>query len=100
VTSKPPERDFPLNRYNEYLVLLKEAGGVGAFRARGDPPESMGVLVYASGWAGDTRHVNICWLERDPVNSIASLDDFYQTPKPRSPVYKHIEGNWYIWADW
>jgi hypothetical protein len=97
VTSKPPAGDFPLKRYNEYLVLLKETGGVGAFR---DSPESVGVLVYASGWAGDTRHVSICWLEHAPGNVIASLDDFYRTPKPRSPVYKHIEGNWYIWADW
>ena len=100
VTSKPPAGGFPLKRYNEYLALLKETGAVGAFRDRGDPPESVGVLVYASGWAGDTRHVSICWLAREPVNSVASLDDFYRTPKPRSPVYRHIGGNWYIWADW
>ena len=100
VTSKPPAGDFPLKRYNEYLALLKETDAVGAFRDRGDPSESVGVLVYASGWARDTRHVTICWLAREPVNSVASLDDFYRTPKPRSPVYKRIEGNWYIWADW
>jgi len=31
-TSKPPTRDFPLKRYNEYLALLREAGGQIALR--------------------------------------------------------------------
>jgi hypothetical protein len=99
-TSKPPAGGFPANRYNEYLSLLKEVGAAGAFRGRGNPPESVGMLVYASGFAGDTRHMNLCWLAHEPGNQVSSLDDFYKSPKPRNPVYRHIEGGWYLWADW
>jgi hypothetical protein len=97
--SRPPEGTFPLSRYNEYLALLGEVGGRGAFREQGES-KAVGVLVYASGFAGDTRHVEICWVEGQLTNQVNSLDDFYLTPKPRSPVYRHIDGNWYLWADW
>jgi hypothetical protein len=97
---KPPEGNFPVDRYQEYLSLLKEVGAAGAFRARGNPPESVGMFVYVSGFAADTRHMNVCWLTREPENQVSSLDDFYKTPKPRNPVYRHIEGKWYLWADW
>jgi hypothetical protein len=96
----PSEGDFPVGRYNEYLELLKQTGGLGASRGRGSHPESVGVLVWASGWAGDTRHVEICWLDHEPANVVPSLDDYYKTPKPRHPVFRHIDGNWYLWADW
>jgi hypothetical protein len=99
-TSKPPAGNFPVDRYNEYLSLLKQIGATGAFRGRGNPPETVGMLVYASGFAGGTRHMNVCWLAREPENQVSSLDDFYKTPKPRNPVYRHIEDKWYLWADW
>jgi hypothetical protein len=99
-TSKPPAGDFPLNRYNEYLALLKEIGGVAAFRDSDEPPNRAGVLVYVSGFAADTRHVAVCWLPHAPSNQVTTLDEFYKTPKPRTPVYRQIEGSWYLWADW
>jgi hypothetical protein len=98
--SKPPEGTFPLNRHKEYLALLGEVGGRGAFRGREGDSKAVGVLVYVSGFAGDTRHVTICWVEGEPTNQVKSLDEFYLTPKPRTPVYRHIDGNWYLWADW
>ena len=94
----PPDGGTPVKRYQEYLALLKEIGA-SRVSAGGDPLEvSFG--IWASGFAGDTRHVNICWLERGPLNSVSSLDAFYRTDKPRNPSYVQIEGNWYIWADW
>lgn len=97
--TKPPAGNFPASRYNEYLSLLKDIDGKGAFRERGHNPD-VGILVWASGWAGDTRHVAIYWLNHKPSNEVASLDDFYRTPKPRRPVFRRIDGNWYLWADW
>lgn len=94
----PPDGGMPVGRYQEYLALLKEigAGRVGQDR---DPLEvSFG--IWRSGFAGDSRHVDVVWLEREPPNTIISLDAFYQTDKPRRPSYVHIDGNWYIWADW
>jgi len=95
----PPEGGFPTSRYNDYLVLIKQIGGISAFRRRGEHPE-VGIGMWASGWAGNTRHVEICWLDQEPTNQTHSLDDYYLTPKPRSPVFRHIDGNWYLWADW
>ena len=94
----PPNGGMPVARYQEYLALLKEIGA-GRAGQGGDPPE-VWFGVWVSGFAGDTRHVNVCWLERGPPNTVISLDAFYRTEKPRSPSYVHIEGNWYIWADW
>lgn len=100
VPQKPPEGDFPLARYNEYLSLLKAVGGLWASRGEEYGVETDCVLVWASGWAGNTRHVDICWQEKQPSPLISSLDQYYQTPMPRHPAFRHIDGNWYLWADW
>ena len=94
----PPDGGMPVVRYQEYLALLKQ---IGASRVgRGSQPLRVAFDVWGSGWGGDTRHVDVCWLEREPSNTVASLDAFYRTAKPRNPSYVHIDGNWYIWADW
>jgi hypothetical protein len=99
VMHTPPEGGFRTSRYNEYLGLLRQTGGLSAFRRRGDDL-GFGIGMWASGWAGNTRHVAVCWLDKEPANQMLSLDNYYLTPKPRSPVFRHIEGNWYLWADW
>lgn len=99
-TSENPTADFPAERYHQYLDLLRQAGGLGTQRDRADPPADICIWIFASGWAGDTRHQDICWEKETPPNQVASLDNFYRTPKPRKPVFRHIEDNWYLWADW
>ncbi len=98
VLKTPPDGGMPVERYQKYLALLKEMGASGV--ARGPEPLEVGFWVWASGFASDTRHVEICWLDREPLNTVISLDAFYQTAKPRHPSYMHIDGHWYIWADW
>jgi len=97
-TLHPPEGGFPLDRYNEYLALLKEIGATGVWRSRDD--NQICFLTWSSGFGGDTRHVETCWVDGKPPDVVASLKDFYKTPKPRRPVYRHIQGDWYLWADW
>ena len=94
----PPNGGMSVERYQEYLALLKEIGATIVVRR----PEPLGVGfgVWGSGWGGDTRHVDVRWLERKPSNTVVSLDAFYRTAKPRNPSYVHIDGKWYIWADW
>lgn len=99
-TSEHPMGDFSSDRYKEYMALLKGVGGIGAHRDKNDPPADVCIWMYASGWAGDTRHLDICWEDQQPNNQVASLDDFYKMPKPRKPVFRHVESNWYLWADW
>ncbi len=95
----PGEVKFPVSRYNEYRALLEQADSAEVFRAEVRNP-GICLSVWASGFGGDTRHVDACWLQQVPGNQVASLDDFYETSRPRHPVFKHIDGNWYLWADW
>lgn len=87
-----------VKRFQEYLALLKEIGAIRVHQ-RDDPPE-VSVGIWSSGFAGETRHVWVCWLEREPSNTTISLEAFYKTDKPRTPSYVHLDGNWYIGADW
>jgi len=93
----PSEVNFPAARYNEYRALLEKIGATEVFRA-GEGDSEICVAVWSSG--GDTRRVNNCWMGRSPANQVASLDDFYKTPKPRHPVFRRIDANWYLGADW
>jgi hypothetical protein len=94
----PPDGGVPVKRYQEYLALLKESGAVRV--SQEEEPAEVSFEVWMSGFAGDTRHVWVCWLEREPPNTATSLEAFYKTDKPRTPSYVHIDGNWYIAADW
>ena len=94
-----PGGDFPVDRYNEYLSLLKQTGGISVSRDRGKQPELISIGMWASGWAGDSRHLEICWAEHPPQNQVASLDAYYKNPNRPTSVYRHIDSNWYIWAN-
>src|SRR5579884_1039408 len=101
----PIEVGFPVERYNEYVALLKETGALAAIGVGEGNGDSVGALVWMWQWAGDSRHIDICWLDHKPDNQVASLDDFHQTSrrnysnKPPG-AFKQIEGNWYLWGDW
>ena len=98
IWKNPPDGGMPVERFREYLSLLHEIGASRVGKAENPLEVSFG--VWSSGFAGDTRHVEITWLNREPKNTVTSLQAFYRTDKPRIPSYVHIDGNWYIWADW
>lgn len=95
----PGEMNFPVGRFNEYRMLLERAHSEEVFRVEGSN-RGVCIAAWAAGFGGDTRHVDTCWMEQIPLNQVARLDDFYKTPKPRHPVFRHIDSNWYLWADW
>ncbi len=95
----PADVNFPSGRYDQYVALLEQTGSKEIFRARGYP----GVLcigAWAAGWGGNTRHIGICWGDHEPSNQVASLDDYYRDPGRSGDVFRHIDGNWYLRADW
>jgi hypothetical protein len=98
---KPPAGNFPVDRYNKYLALLKDAHAIGAARGGSAHPEP-NVLLWASGFGGDTTHVGICWTEGPPSRQVSSFDSYYRDHKSNGTngwVYRHIDSNWYLWTD-
>ena len=92
----PSEKDFPMDRFQKYLALLKETDGKVATRGEGEHPDPA-VVVWAWGWAGTTRHIGICWLDQAPTNQISTLDAFHG--RLDEWAYRHIDSNWYFWTD-
>lgn len=80
---------FPMDRYGRYLALLKQVGGYVATRDEGEHCDP-GVVVWAWGWAGNTRHMGIRWIEETSTNQISAP----------GIVFKHIDENWYLWCDY
>ncbi len=96
----PPEGNFPVSRYSEYMDLLKQVGGYVAYRGEGQNANPS-VLLWASGFAGNTRHVGLSWMDQAPTNQITSLDGYQAASKfgDRHVVFRHLDSNWYLWTD-
>jgi hypothetical protein len=82
----PPTPMVSSAQFKEYLDLLHETGGIRASRSEGSNP-NICIAVWADGWAGDTRHKNICWIA-DPSSSHGHLRR------------KLIEDHWYFEQDY
>jgi amino acid transporter len=100
VVLKPSEVNFSVNRYNEYVRLLEEVGSNAAFRSEEQQNDLICIGVWGAGWAGNTRHVWICSTNSTPANQVASLDAYYRNPARPRNVFRHVDGNWYLRADW
>jgi hypothetical protein len=99
--SKPPAGDFPVERYNKYLSLLKDVGGVGAGRDEGAHANPV-VLLWGTGFGGDAAHVGICWMDDPPTREVSSLNQYYRdhkSPVGKGWVCQHIDQQWYLWTD-
>ena len=94
----PSEGNFPIERFNKHLALLKQVDGTVAYRNEGEHPNP-GILIWGWGWAGNTKHIGICWLDQAPTNQIATLDGYHSQGPDRQSVFKHIDENWYLWSD-
>lgn len=71
-TPQPSPTGLPSERYQEYLRLLKEIGAAGADRSDGVSPEVICIGQWGSGFGGDTRHVDICWVKNEPSHQAKS----------------------------
>jgi len=94
----PSKEDFPTDRFNKYLVLLKEVGGSDAWRNEGKHPDPT-ILIWGSGLLVDLKHIEICWLDEPPTNQVPSLEGYLAYSTNSVGVYKHIDHNWYFWTD-
>lgn len=97
---KPAEMNFSTSRYDKYVALLEQVGSDAAFKTREHQPEMVCVGAWGAGWAGNTRHEWVCWADHEPTNRVSNLDDYYRDPKRPRNVFRHIDGAWYLRADW
>lgn len=97
---KPGDVNFPASRYKEYVALLDQIGSESVFRYEESKVQIICFSAWGGGWGGDTRHVEVCWTDREPTNEVASLDNYYRDPKRPRNVFRHIDENWYLKADW
>ncbi|MEY4918805.1 MAG: hypothetical protein RL616_2718 [Verrucomicrobiota bacterium] len=81
----PTEQNFPAKRFLQYLALLQQANGYVGVRSDGNHAD-VGVVVWGRGFAGQTRHIWIYWMDKPPTNR----EDI---------IYKQIDRNWYLVRD-
>lgn len=98
---KPPEGKFPVERFQQYLALLKQAHAIGV--SRDDSPHPyLSVVVWRSGFAGDSVHIAFTWTDAKVPRQVPSLEDYYRTekaPAGKGWVCSHVDGNWYLCTD-
>jgi hypothetical protein len=83
---------LPKQRYEEYLATLKSAGA--SLAVHNDFNEFY-FLIARWGSAGNGWGIAVISRDSEPTNQVSSLDDFRNIPSRE--VYRHIEGNWYLW---
>ena len=103
VSYMPPKGSSERARFDEYLTLLSEVHGLGVDRAPGLHPQFC-VEMWGRGWAADTEHISVCWLEEivrgKQVSSIDDINwDADNSAGKRQFFYRKIEGNWYLERD-
>lgn len=99
---KPPIAELSLVRYDQYLALLKDIGGKVVARSEVGLSEAC-IYVWTYGFAGETQHEAVCWLNQAPPGQVARLDEIGQRSAgadgKRTTVYRHLESNWYLERD-
>jgi len=89
----PEQAGFTRGRYEEYLATLNEAGAILAVHNEGE----FYFLVKRWGFAGGGWGIAVISRDIEPTNQVGSLDDFSKTSLSRDGIYRHVEGNWYLW---
>ncbi|HEY2328926.1 MAG TPA: hypothetical protein VGI63_03840 [Verrucomicrobiae bacterium] len=96
------EEYSPPEKIEKYQSLLKVVGSPSVWVDGRGTNADLFFMVWGRGFAGETEHLCICWLNQIPTNQITTLDGYRgQSRYPDTVVvYKHIEQQWYLSADW
>jgi hypothetical protein len=91
----PPEQaGLHRARYEEYLATLKRAGAILAVHLENGefyfPIRRWGFAE--AGWG-----IAVVSRATAPTNRVASLDDRQKIPYSSGGVYRHVDGDWYLW---
>ncbi len=92
---------LPAEKAKPYIAVLKDTGGELVLQSGDSSNRIFKVYTWIWGWAGLSRDVGISWNERPPTNQVQAL--FGRRPAGTVPgrdvFYKHIDQNWYAWAN-
>ena len=94
----PPYGNLTVDRYEVYISLLKQVGGI---TVRRNAESRLNVPLWVWGWAGNGKNIGICWMDQAPTNQIPTLDGhFGRDPYGKQHLaYRHVDANWYLWTD-
>ena len=92
-TLTPEQAGLQRSRYTEYLATFKNVDAILAVHNDGE----YYFLIKRCGFAGGGWGIAVVSREIAPSNQIASLDDYQKTDHSSGGVYRHIEGDWYLW---
>ena len=88
-------------RTEEYLGRLKDTGGRLLIRSDDSGEGAIWIFLWSWGWAGLSRDVGVCFEYQPPTNTLSAL--FGRRSPDNVPgrdlFYKHIDHNWYVWAN-
>lgn len=98
----PPQGGLSRARFDEYLSLLNEVHGVAVYRSH--THANLCVGMWGRGFAGNTEHIAVCWLEDEvPGKQVSSIDninwDAADSVGKRQFFYRKVEGHWYLERD-
>jgi hypothetical protein len=87
-------------RTKEYQACLKDTGG-SLLRRRGSGEGAIEILLWSWGGAFADRDVGVSYEYQPPTNTLPAL--FGRRPPGNLPgrdlFYKHVDHNWYLWAN-
>jgi hypothetical protein len=94
-------------RVKRYLELMRAIPAIEVSRREAAPgapsyAPRLVIVLWGSGFAGDTVHSGVCWTADNPTRQIASVDAFIRNPKSSAGtgwVFEPIEDKWYLWTD-
>ena len=100
--SNPGVALSPPEQIEKYQALLKVVGSPSVFQSGRGSNACISFMVWGWGFAGSTEHLCIDWVNEKPTNQIPTLDGYRgQRAYPNTVVvYKHIDQQWYLSADW
>jgi hypothetical protein len=94
----PQTIGIPNERIAAYRKIFRALDIPRGFTANQD----VGIVKFissAQGLAVSGSSKAYVWLKKPPTNLVDSIDNYKSTPGASYPVYRHIQGNWYLVFD-
>ncbi len=86
-----------MEKYNRYQDLINQTALLGLRSETGQPRQI--TFLRKDGYANAKFVKGYAFVNFEPYDIVASLDDVYKDLPPGSRLYKKIEKNWYIYLE-